>query len=80
MTPDGALGLACPVPGAESSDGVALASSDASPVPTELIALTRNTYSVPSSRPSTVYDILRLFVSSSASSNSESPASLYSIL
>ena len=79
-TRDGAPGLPLAASGSESSDGVAVASSDASPAPTELMAVTRNTYSVPLSRPSTVCLVLVLPVSSSAVSNSSSPASLYSIL
>ena len=68
--------------GFDSSDGVAPASFDGFPVPTEFIALTRNTYSVSSSRSPTVYSVPELRVLDLAASYSSSPssASLYSIL
>ena len=66
-TPFGAPGFTSLVSAVDSSDGVALASPDGSPVPTEFIALTRNTYSVSSSKSSTVYSVLAFFVSAFAS-------------
>ena len=81
-TPPGGPGFTAFVSALESSEGVALASLDGSPVPTEFIALTRKVYSVSSSRSSTVYSVLELPVSPFATSysSSSSSASLYSIL
>ena len=78
----GEPGLTASTSAVDSSVGVALASLDGSPVPTEFIALTRNVYSVSSSRPSIVYSVLVFPVLELASSysSSSSSASLYSIL